>query len=140
MTQLVDRVTNTITKNLIEGGLIVISYSCTFLGNYRAGLQVASVIPLSMPFAFGMMRVWCKWKPDEPRSYRLRIDCGWGGSSILDEAVCHHRSHERPIEVADTGRNQEVFDSASKIRNSAAFGEIIIMIVYIPLFNLVGRR
>ncbi len=57
-TQLVDRVTNTITKNLIEGGLIVIFILVLFLGNYRAGLVVASVIPLSMLFAFGMMRVF----------------------------------------------------------------------------------
>lgn len=57
-TQLVDRVTHTITKNLIEGGLIVIFILVLFLGNFRAGLVVASVIPLSMLFAFGMMRLF----------------------------------------------------------------------------------
>ena len=57
-TQLVDRVTGTITRNLIEGGLIVVFILVLFLGNYRAGLAVASVIPLSMLFAFGMMRLF----------------------------------------------------------------------------------
>ena len=57
-TQLVDRVTGTITRNLIEGGLIVVFILVLFLGNYRAGLVVASVIPLAMLFAFGMMRLF----------------------------------------------------------------------------------
>ena len=52
-TRLVDCVTGTITRNLIEGGLIVVFILVLFLGNYRAGLVVASVIPLSMLFAFG---------------------------------------------------------------------------------------
>ena len=57
-TQLVNRVTHTITKNLIEGGLIVVLILVLFLGNLRAGLIVASVIPLSMLFAFGMMKTF----------------------------------------------------------------------------------
>ena len=57
-TNLVDRVEGTIAHNLIEGGLIVIFVLIIFLGNWRAGLVVASVIPLSMLFAFGMMRTF----------------------------------------------------------------------------------
>ena len=57
-TQLVDRVTGTITRNLIEGRLIVVFILVLFLGNYRAGLVVASVIPLSMLSAFGMIRLF----------------------------------------------------------------------------------
>ena len=57
-TDLVNRVTNTIATNLIEGGLIVIFILVLFLGNLRAGLVVASVIPLSMLFAFGMMKLF----------------------------------------------------------------------------------
>ena len=57
-TDLVDRVTGTIERNLVEGGLIVILILVLFLGSYRAGLVVASVIPLAMLFAFGMMRLF----------------------------------------------------------------------------------
>ena len=57
-TQLVNCVTGTITRNLIEGGLIVVFILVLFLGNYRAGLVVATVIPLSMLFAFGMMKLF----------------------------------------------------------------------------------
>ena len=57
-TNLVDRVEGTIARNLIEGGLIVIFVLVIFLGNWRAGLVVASVIPLSMLFAFGMMKTF----------------------------------------------------------------------------------
>ena len=140
-TQLVDRVTNTITKNLIEGGLIVIFILVLFLGNYRAGLVVASVIPLSMLFAFGMMRVFGvsgNLMSLGAIDFGLIVD----GAVIIVEAVCHHigvmKDRYKGRLLTQAEMDQEVFDSASKIRNSAAFGEIIIMIVYIPLFTLVG--
>ena len=140
-TQLVDRVTNTITKNLIEGGLIVIFILVLFLGNYRAGLVVASVIPLSMLFAFGMMRVFGvsgNLMSLGAIDFGLIVD----GAVIIVEAICHHisvmKDRYKGRLLTQTEMDQEVFDSASKIRNSAAFGEIIIMIVYIPLFTLVG--
>lgn len=140
-TQLVDRVTNTITKNLIEGGLIVIFILVLFLGNYRAGLVVASVIPLSMLFAFGMMRVFGvsgNLMSLGAIDFGLIVD----GAVIIVEAVCHHisvmKDRYKGRLLTQSEMDQEVFDSASKIRNSAAFGEIIIMIVYIPLFTLVG--
>lgn len=140
-TQLVDRVTNTITKNLIEGGLIVVFILVLFLGNYRAGLVVASVIPLSMLFAFGMMRVF-----DVSGNLMSlgAIDFGLivDGAVIIVEAVCHHISTMKNKYngrlLTQTEMDEEVYHSASKIRNSAAFGEIIIMIVYIPLFTLIG--
>ena len=57
-TELVGRTTNTVARNLIEGGLIVILVLVLMLGNYRAGLIVASAIPLSMLFAFGLMNIF----------------------------------------------------------------------------------
>ena len=140
-TLLVDRVTHTIAKNLIEGGLIVIFILVLFLGNYRAGLVVASVIPLSMLFAFGMMRLFGisgNLMSLGAIDFGLVVD----GAVIIVEAVCHHigvmkKKYQGRL-LTQTEMDDEVYYSASKIRNSAAFGEIIIMIVYIPLFTLVG--
>lgn len=140
-TQLVDRVTGTITKNLLEGGLIVVFILVLFLGNLRAGLVVASVIPLSMLFAFGMMKTFGvsgNLMSLGAIDFGLIVD----GAVIIVEAVCHHiavsknRYNGAPLTQAQM--DEEVYYSASKIRNSAAFGEIIIMIVYLPLLTLGG--
>ena len=139
-TQLVDRVTGTVARNLLEGGLIVVFILVLFLGNFRAGFVVASVIPLSMLFAFGMMRAFGvsgNLMSLGAIDFGLIVD----GAVIIVEAVCHHlhsggvgsRGVRRPAEM-----DAEVFRAASKIRNSAAFGEMIIMIVYLPLFTLTG--
>ncbi|WP_321332293.1 CusA/CzcA family heavy metal efflux RND transporter [uncultured Bacteroides sp.] len=140
-TRLVNRVTDTITRNLIEGGLIVIFILILFLGNYKAGLVVASVIPLSMLFAFGMMRMFGvsgNLMSLGAIDFGLIVD----GAVIIVEAVCHHisvtKDRYKGALLTQAQMDQEVFYSASKIRNSAAFGEIIIMIVYIPLLTLVG--
>ncbi|MDR0712088.1 MAG: CusA/CzcA family heavy metal efflux RND transporter [Prevotellaceae bacterium] len=142
-TQLVNRVTNTVAKNLLEGGLIVIFILVLFLGNFRAGMVVASVIPLAMLFAFGMMHVFGvsgNLMSLGAIDFGLIVD----GAVIIVEAVCHHiykgtrnLSGVRSL-ISQKEMDAEVYASASKIRNSAAFGEIIIMIVYIPLFTLVG--
>ena len=139
-TELVNRVTDTIEHNLIEGGLIVIFILVLFLGSLRAGLVVASVIPLSMLFAFGMMKAFGisgNLMSLGAIDFGLIVD----GAVIIVEAVCHHlrfmyggdRKHLDQKEM-----DEEVYQSASKIRNSAAFGEIIIMIVYLPLLTLNG--
>ena len=140
-TQLVDRVTHTIAKNLIEGGLIVIFILVLFLGNYRAGLVVASVIPLSMLFAFGMMRAFGvsgNLMSLGAIDFGLIVD----GAVIIVESVVHHIQVSGDRYTSDCLSQQEmdteVYDAAAKIRKSAAFGEIIIMMVYIPLFTLVG--
>ncbi len=134
-TLLVDRVTNTIARNLVEGGLIVIFILVLFLGNTRAGLVVASVIPLAMLFAFGMMRMFGV-------SGNLMslgaIDFGMivDGAVIIVEAVVSRIATSDKKQLADF--DNLVYDSSSKIRQSAAFGEIIIMIVYLPMMTLVG--
>ncbi len=134
-TLLVDRVTNTIARNLMEGGLIVIFILILFLGNYRAGLVVASVIPLSMLFAFGMMRMFGV-------SGNLMslgaIDFGMivDGAIIIVEAVVARMTPHDDIQIRNF--DHLVYESSSRIRKSAAFGEMIIMIVYLPMMTLVG--
>ena len=139
-TQLVGRVTNTIARNLTEGGLIVILILVLFLGNWRAGLVVASVIPLSMLFAFGMMQAF-------GISGNLMslgaIDFGMivDGAVIIVEAVVARMAASPPAPLLKERGNdfdRLVYESSSRIRQSAAFGEIIIMTVYLPILTLVG--
>ena len=140
-TDLVDRVTHTIERNLIEGGLIVIFILILFLGSWRSGLVVASVIPLSMLFAFGMMKLFHvsgNLMSLGAIDFGLIVD----GAVIIVECVCLHISQfgkkygYHPL--SRKAMDEEVILSASKIRKSAAFGEIIIMIVYLPLLTLNG--
>lgn len=140
-TQLVNRVTGTIAKNLIEGGLIVIFILVLFLGNLRGGLVVASVIPLSMLFAFGMMSVFGvsgNLMSLGAIDFGLIVD----GAVIIVEAIYRHigLTHMKyaGLPLNQKQMDEEVLYSASKIRKSAAFGEIIIMMVYVPLFTLTG--
>ena len=157
-TNLVDRVEGTIARNLIEGGLIVIFVLVIFLGNWRAGLVVASVIPLSMLFAFGMMKTF---GIDGNLMSLGAIDFGMivDSAVIIVEAVvthintghfsqpevsaaylaqCQNGGAATPFALTQKQMDEEVHFSASRIRQSAAFGEIIIMIVYIPLMTMVG--
>lgn len=137
-TQLVNRAIRTVQTNLIEGALIVIFVLIIFLGNLRAGLIVASAIPISMLFALGMMRMFgvsANLMSLGAIDFGLIID----GSLIIVEATMHHlglRKSSQPLTQAEM--DEEVYQSSSKIRNSAAFGEIIILIVYIPILTLVG--
>lgn len=137
-TDLVGRAINTVEKNLIEGALIVIFVLVLFLGNLRAGLIVASAIPLSMLFALGMMNVFgvsANLMSLGAIDFGLIVD----GAVIIVEATLHHLGLRKSIhKLSQHEMDQEVFVSASKIRNSAAFGEIIILIVYIPILTLVG--
>ena len=133
-TQLVNRVTHTIARNLLEGGIIVIFILVLFLGNYRAGLVVASVIPLAMLFAFGMMRVFGisgNLMSLGAIDFGLIVD----GAVIIVEAVVA-RMMEEGSGTSDF--DNLVYESSSRIRQSAAFGEIIIMIVYLPMMTLTG--
>jgi cobalt-zinc-cadmium resistance protein CzcA len=138
-TELVGRSISTVETNLIEGALIVVFVLVLFLGNLRAGLIVASAIPLSLLFALGMMR----WFGVSANLMSLgAIDFGLivDGAVIIVEAVVHRLVFNK---IA-TGRltqkqmDEQVYQAASGIRSSAAFGEIIILIVYLPLLALVG--
>lgn len=154
-TNLVERVEGTIAYNLIAGGLIVIFVLVLFLGNWRAGLVVASVIPLSMLFAFALMKAF---GVDGNLMSLGAIDFGMivDSAVIIVEAVVTHINRgdfSQPgvcaayiarhtvgggFALTQAEMDAEVHYSASRIRQSAAFGEIIIMIVYIPLMTLVG--
>ncbi|GHE44466.1 CusA/CzcA family heavy metal efflux RND transporter [Sphingobacterium griseoflavum] len=137
-TELVGRAISTVKKNLIEGALIVIFVLVLFLGNLRAGLIVASAIPLSLLFALGMMNVFgvsANLMSLGAIDFGLIVD----GAVIVVEATLHHLGLRKSTErLTQQQMDAEVFDSASKIRTSAAFGEIIILIVYIPILTLVG--
>ncbi len=137
-TDLVNRAISTVEKNLIEGALIVIFVLVLFLGNFRAGLIVASAIPLSMLFALGMMNLFgvsANLMSLGAIDFGLIVD----GAVIIVEATLHHLGLRKTIgRMTQKEMDHEVFQSASKIRSSAAFGEIIILIVYIPILTLVG--
>jgi cobalt-zinc-cadmium resistance protein CzcA len=137
-TDLVNRAISTVEKNLIEGALIVIFVLVLFLGNLRAGLIVASAIPLSMLFALGLMNVFgvsANLMSLGAIDFGLIVD----GAVIIVEATLHHLGMRKAIgKLSQQEMDEEVFQSASKIRSSAAFGEIIILIVYIPILTLVG--
>ncbi len=137
-THLVDRAIHTVSTNLIEGALIVIFVLVLFLGNVRAGLVVASVIPLAMLFALAMMNLFGvsgNLMSLGAIDFGLIVD----GAVIIVEATLHHIVGKKYThKLSQHELDIEVYESATKIRNSAAFGEIIILIVYLPILALVG--
>lgn len=140
-TELVGRAIGTVKTNLMEGALIVIVVLVLLLGNLRAGLLVASVIPLAMLFAFGMMRAF---NVSGNLMSLGAIDFGLivDGAVIIVEAIIFRLTASGVLagipKLNQKQMDEQVYTAASKIRNSAAFGEIIILIVYLPLFALVG--
>lgn len=138
--KLVDNAIGTVTKNLLEGALIVIFVLILFLGNLRAGLIVASVIPLSMLFAVILMNLFGvsgNLMSLGAIDFGIIVD----GAVIIVEATMHHlQKLKRQKNLTQSEMDSEVYNSASKIRNSAAFGEIIILIVYLPILALVGTE
>jgi cobalt-zinc-cadmium resistance protein CzcA len=135
--ELVDRAIHTVSQNLLEGALIVIFVLVLFLGNLRAGLIVASVIPLSMLFAISMMNLFGvsgNLMSLGAVDFGLIVD----GAVIIVEATLLHLVSAKVARFTQQEMDEEVFRSASKIRSAAAFGEIIILIVYLPILALVG--
>ncbi len=111
-----------------------------FLGNFRAGFLVASVIPLSMLFAIIMMNIFGvsgNLMSLGALDFGLIVD----GAVIIVEAVLH-KLHELKksdkSELSQQEMNDEVESSAGKMMNSAVFGQIIILIVYLPILTLQG--
>jgi len=136
-TKLVDKAIHTVETNLIEGALIVIFILVLLLGNWRAGLVVASVIPLALLFAISMMKLFGvsgNLMSLGAIDFGIIVD----GAVIIVEAIIH-RLQVRKKETLTSGQmNEEVYQASAKIRSSAAFGEIIILIVYLPILALVG--
>jgi len=136
--KLVNRTTATISKNLIEGALIVIFILVLLLGNLRAGLIVASVIPISMLFAVSLMRLFgvsANLMSLGALDFGLIVD----GAVIIVESILHHLGvKNKKLNLTSEEKTHEVYTAASRIRKSASFGEIIILMVYLPIFFLQG--
>ncbi len=136
--KLVGKAIATVRTNLIEGALIVIFILVLLIGNWRAGLIVASVIPLALLFAVTMMRLFGvsgNLMSLGAIDFGLIVD----GAVIIVEAIVHRlqtRSGKRTLSAAEM--DEQVYLASSNIRQSAAFGEIIILIVYLPILALVG--
>ena len=139
-TKLVDNAIGTVTTNLVEGALIVIFILLLLLGNWRAGLITASVIPLALLFAFSMMHIFgvsANLMSLGAIDFGLIVD---GAVIIVEATLFHLGALKISRKLTQAEMDEEVYQSASKIRNSAAFGEIIILIVYLPILALVGTE
>jgi cobalt-zinc-cadmium resistance protein CzcA len=137
-TKLIEKTVSTVSTNLLEGALIVILVLVLFLGSLRAGLIVASVIPLAMLFAIIIMNLLglsANLMSMGALDFGLIVD----GAVIVVEATLHIFSkHYKNNVLSQNKMDNEVIKSSSKIMSSAIFGQIIILIVYIPLFVLSG--
>jgi cobalt-zinc-cadmium resistance protein CzcA len=133
-TELVNHVIDTVRSNLFEGGLLVVAVLFLFLGNLRAGLIVASAIPLSMLFAFcGMLQfgIAASLLSLGALDFGLVVD----SSVVMVENVVRH------IAQGDETRRPHldiVRDAAVEVRRPTMFGELIIMMVYLPILTLEG--
>jgi cobalt-zinc-cadmium resistance protein CzcA len=132
-TDLVGQVIDTVRSNLFEGGLLVVAILFMFLGNLRAGAVVALAIPLSMLFAFsGMLRfgIAASLLSLGALDFGLVVD----SSVVMVENVVRHLAHgegkRRRVDV--------VREAALEVRQPTMFGELIIMIVYLPILTLQG--
>lgn len=140
-TKMVNNAIGTVETNLLEGALIVVFVLVFFLANIRAGLLVASVIPLAMLFAVVMMNLFGvsgNLMSLGAIDFGLIVD----GAVIIVEAIMHqltHSKHFKSVNVlSQTQMDEEVHHSSSRMMNSAVFGQIIILIVYLPILSLEG--
>jgi cobalt-zinc-cadmium resistance protein CzcA len=136
-TNLVNRAISTVTNNLIEGALIVIFVLVLLLGNLRAGLIVASVIPLAMLIAISLMNVFGvsgNLMSLGALDFGLIVD----GAVIIVESTLHLLHRRGNVVLSKDQMDQQVYESASKFSKSAVFGQVIILVVYLPILALVG--
>ncbi|MCK0130010.1 CusA/CzcA family heavy metal efflux RND transporter [Flavobacteriaceae bacterium F08102] len=141
--ELIGKTTFTIAENLILGCLIVIFVVVLLLGNLRSGLVVASVIPLSLLFALSLMYLF---GVDANLMSLGAIDFGIiiDGAVIVVEFIAFKITSQRtsllalPKRERQTAIDKITFKSANKMMNSAVFGQLIIIIVFIPILSLVN--
>ena len=136
---LINRTTSTIARNLIEGALIVIFVLVLLLGNVRGGVITASVIPLALLFAFILMRifgVWANLMSLGAIDFGIIVD----GAVIIVEGITHKIKHgmKRQMVFDSKVMDQITYDSASTMMGSAFFGQLIILIVFTPILFLSG--
>ena len=140
-TKMVNHAIGTVETNLIEGALIVLFVLILFLGNLRAGFLVASVIPLAMLFAVIMMNAFGvigNLMSLGALDFGLIVD----GAVFIVEAVLHQLTHSKQFalvnKLSPDQMDQEVSVSSKRMSRSVVFGQIIILIVYLPTFALQG--
>lgn len=139
-TVLVDKAINTVKKNLAEGAILVIVILFLFLGNIRAAIITAMVIPLSMLFTFtGMVsyQVSANLMSLGALDFGIIID---GAVVIVENCVrrlAHAQMHKRR-NLTRAERFEEVFTASKEARRALLFGQLIIMVVYLPIFALTG--
>ncbi len=135
-TKMVNGAIGTVEKNLLEGAAIVLIVLILFLGNWRAGLLVASVIPFAMLIAVILMNLFGvsgNLMSLGALDFGLIVD----GAVIIVEAIMHELA-TRKAQLTQDEMDKEVADVSARMRNAAIFGELIILIVYIPIFTLQG--
>lgn len=140
-TKMVNNAIGTVETNLLEGALIVVFVLVLFLGNFRAGFIVATVIPLSMLFAIIMMNAFGvsgNLMSLGALDFGLLVD----GAVIIVEAVMHKMSKLNGAvmgtKLTRDQMDKSVEESSGKMMNAAVFGQIIILIVYLPILSLEG--
>jgi cobalt-zinc-cadmium resistance protein CzcA len=140
-TKMVNNAISTVETNLAEGALIVVFILVLFLGNLRAGFLVASVIPLSMLFAVIMMNLFGvsgNLMSLGALDFGLIVD----GAVIIVEAVMHLLTQSKKLQghsrFSKDRMDHEVGNAAGRMMNAAVFGQLIILIVYLPIFSLQG--
>ncbi|MGF6667606.1 CusA/CzcA family heavy metal efflux RND transporter [Pseudomonas monsensis] len=139
-THLVDKAIATVKKNLVEGAVLVIAILFLFLGNIRAALITAMVIPLSMLFTFtGMFsnKVSANLMSLGALDFGIIVD---GAVVIVENTLrrlAHAQQHHGRL-LSRAERFREVFAAAKEARRPLIFGQLIIMVVYLPIFALSG--
>ena len=136
-TKMVNNAIGTVEKNLAEGALIVVVVLVLGLGSFRAGFVVASVIPLAMLFAVIMMNLFGvsgNLMSLGALDFGLIID----GAVIIVESVLHQLWKKDGPRYSADERDSVVTQNAGRMMNSAVFGQLIILVVYLPIFSLQG--
>ncbi len=139
-TVLVDKAIATVRKNLLEGAILVIAVLFLFLGNIRAAIITATVIPLAMLFTFtGMVhyKISANLLSLGALDFGIIID---GAVVIVENCVRRlaHAQSEKGRTLTQAERFEEVFIASKEARRALLFGQLIIMIVYLPIFALAG--
>ena len=135
-TKLIDKAIATVEHNLVEGGVIVLMVLLLLLGNWRAGVVVATMIPLCMLFALGLMQLFgvsANLMSLGALDFGLIVD----GAVIIVEAVIFHLVHQRTQSAHET-MDDITESAATRLMSSALFGQLIILIVYLPILSLTG--
>ncbi len=136
---LISETTSTVTTNLVEGALIVIFVLVILLGNWRGGLIVASTIPLSLLFAFILMYVfdvWANLMSLGAIDFGIIVD----GAVIIVEGTVFFLSGQvlKGKRIDTRVRDDVTYEASSKMMNAAFFGQLIILIVFLPILFLEG--